>query len=384
MTAGVQPKLRLGVRELASLIEALRRDGYEVVGPTVRDGAIVYDAIEGVEDLPRGWTDEQAPASYRLRRRSDNALFGYVVGPQSWKKFLLPPRVRLFSIRLNGQTPEILPGASAEEAPKYAFLGVRACELAAIAIQDRVLLGDIYSDPVYQKRRRKIFVIAAQCTQAAPTCFCSSMGTGPRLSGGYDIALTEVVEGEESWFAAHGGTERGAALLAELGAPKASPEDMERAEEAARRAEAMITRRLNTAGLAVRLAENFDHPQWEDVARRCLACTNCTMVCPTCFCVTVEDTSDLTASHWERWRVWDSCFTQGFSYIHGGPVRASIKARYRQWLTHKLSSWHDQFGTSGCVGCGRCITWCPAGIEITAEAEAVCGFAPNRSRSTDQ
>ncbi|MCS6951717.1 MAG: 4Fe-4S dicluster domain-containing protein [Bryobacterales bacterium] len=373
--------MRLEAKELASLIETLRRDGYEVVGPTVRDGAIVYDAIEGLEDLPRGWTDEHAPGRYRLLRRPDNALFGYVVGPQSWKRFLLPPRVRLFSVRRNGDQPEIIADASAEPPPKYAFLGARACELAALAVQDRVLLGGPYADPIYRNRRQDVFVIAVQCTQAAPTCFCSSMGTGPKLSGGYDIALTEVVEGAESWFVAHAGTEAGAARLAALGAPEASPQDVARAEEAARRAESMITRRLNTAGLRERLAENFEHPQWDDVARRCLACANCTLVCPTCFCVTVEDTSDVTGSHAERWRLWDSCFTQSFSYIHGGPVRASIKARYRQWLTHKLSSWHDQFGTSGCVGCGRCITWCPAAIEITTEAEAVCGFPPSSLRS---
>jgi Fe-S oxidoreductase len=95
------------------------------------------------------------------------------------------------------------------------------------------------------------------------------------------------------------------------------------------------------------------------------------MVCPTCFCTTVEDVSDVTGDHAERWRRWDSCFTLGFSYIHGGSIRNSGKARYRQWMTHKLASWIDQFGTSGCVGCGRCITWCPVGIDITEEARAI-------------
>jgi Fe-S oxidoreductase len=95
------------------------------------------------------------------------------------------------------------------------------------------------------------------------------------------------------------------------------------------------------------------------------------MVCPTCFCATVEDATDLTGSATERRRVWDSCFSQEFSYIHGGSVRTSAGARYRQWITHKLATWHEQFGVSGCVGCGRCITWCPVGIDITAEARAV-------------
>ena len=73
----------------------------------------------------------------------------------------------------------------------------------------------------------------------------------------------------------------------------------------------------------------------------------------------------------ERWRKWDSCFTLDFSYIHGGSVRTSAAARYRQWLSHKLATWIDQFGSSGCVGCGRCITWCPVGIDITEEVAAI-------------
>jgi sulfhydrogenase subunit beta (sulfur reductase) len=130
-------------------------------------------------------------------------------------------------------------------------------------------------------------------------------------------------------------------------------------------------RYLETEGLASLLKSSPDHPRWDDVARRCLNCANCTLVCPTCFCTTVEDTTDLSGQHAERWRLWDSCFTLGFSYIHGGSVRSSAKSRYRQWLTHKLSNWHDQFDTPGCVGCGRCISWCPAGIDLTEEARAL-------------
>jgi Fe-S-cluster-containing hydrogenase component 2 len=127
-------------------------------------------------------------------------------------------------------------------------------------------------------------------------------------------------------------------------------------------------RTLATDGLREVLLRQLDSPHWDEVGERCLACANCTLVCPTCFCSSVEDVSDLDGSHAERWRRWDSCFNPGFSHIHGGEVRNSTGARYRQWLTHKLATWHDQFGTSGCVGCGRCVTWCPVGIDLTAEA----------------
>ena len=354
---------------LGSLIPSLERRGFQVVGPTLRDGAIVYDSLSKLEDLPIGWTDEQEAGQYRLKRRDDGALFGYNVGPQSWKNFLHPSRFKLFDVnRENGDFRIVSNG---EPSPRYAFLGLRACELAAIGIQDRVLIEDRFTDPIYQSRRQGLFVVAVNCTQSAATCFCASMDTGPRSRKGFDLALTEIIEPERHVFLVESGSAAGLEVLRELKHAEASKELCRKAEELAARAASAQTRRLDTANIRDLLYENFYHPRWDDVARRCLSCANCTMVCPTCFCVSVEDSSDVTGDHAERWRRWDSCFSQTFSYIHGGSVRTSAKSRYRQWMTHKLASWMDQFGSSGCVGCGRCITWCPAGIDITEEARAI-------------
>jgi formate hydrogenlyase subunit 6/NADH:ubiquinone oxidoreductase subunit I len=355
---------------VGTLIEALARRRYEVIGPAVRDGAIVYDQIESARDLPAGWGDEQEPGRYRLKRRRDEALFGYSVGPQSWKRYLHPSDVRLWSAERRGPTFRILNNETGPNRP-YAFLGVRACELAAIAVQDRVLLGDQYRDPIYGEGRAKVFVVAVQCTQAAATCFCASMGSGPRAQGGFDLALTELVGTDGHRFVVETGSERGAGVLAELQTVLATSADLQEAESAVDEAVRQQVRSIDITGIKELLYENFEHPRWDNVAARCLTCANCTMVCPTCFCTTVEDVSDVTGEHAERWRRSDSCFTLNFSYIHGGNVRSSAKARYRQWMTHKLASWIDQFGTSGCVGCGRCITWCPVGIDITEEAQAI-------------
>jgi ferredoxin len=360
----------LGADQLGKLIEALVRKGYEVIGPRLRDGAIVYDKVESVQDLPAGWTDEQEPGRYRLKRREDDALFGYAVGPQSWKNYLHPAEVRLWSAERQGETFRILNNESAPERPQ-AFLGARACELAAIAVQDRVLLEDKYRDPIYNQRRRGAFIIAVQCTHVTSTCFCASMGTGPQVSNGFDIVLTELLGTKGHRFLVAGASDRGAEILTELEIVPATAADH---QEAAGKVEAAVrqqVRSLDTAGIKELLYENFEHPRWDNVASRCLTCANCTMVCPTCFCTSVEDVTDITGDHAERWRRWDSCFTQSFSYIHGGSVRTSAKARYRQWMTHKLASWIDQFGSSGCVGCGRCITWCPVGIDITEEVRAI-------------
>jgi len=353
--------------QLQKLIEALGARDFEVIGPTVRDGAITLGQLQSAKDLPAGWTDEQQPGRYRLQKRDDGALFAYGVGPQSWKQYFYPPHIELWSSEAQGF--RILNNHRAP-AHAYALIGVRPCELAAIRIQDRVLLQDKYPDPIYAGRRANAFIVVVQCTHAAPTCFCGSMQTGPQAYEGFDLALTELLNSGPHRFVVESGSERGSEVLAEMQAAPASEQDVAAAEAGWTQAREQA-RSIDNNGLKELLYKNFDSPRWEAISARCLSCANCTMVCPTCFCTTVDDVSDLTGEHAERWRHWDSCFTLSFSYIHGGSIRTSSKARYRQWMTHKLAAWIDQFGTSGCVGCGRCITWCPPGIDITEEIHAL-------------
>jgi ferredoxin len=362
-------KTILAVDGLSALFDGLRSEGYRLVGPTVRDRAIVYDDVQTPADLPEGWTDEQEAGRYRLERRGDKALFGYAVGPQSWKKFLHPPVLPLWKAKRQGETIDVQAEPPSEE--RFAFIGVRACELHAIAIQDRVLLGGPYSDPHYAARRKGTFIVAVNCSKAGGTCFCVSMKTGPKVEAGFDIALTEIIENGEPVFVAEAGSDAGGSLLARLPQRAPSPEELSAADAVIAKTAASMGREMPADGLRELLMRNLEHPRWNDVAGRCLTCANCTMVCPTCFCTSVEDASDLTGAESSRSRRWDSCFTMDFSYIHGGSVRPSARSRYRQWMTHKLATWHDQFGTSGCVGCGRCISWCPAGIDITEEVRAM-------------
>ena len=369
--------------DLAALMRALRDEGYRLAGPTIRDGAVVYDEIGDLEDLPSGWKDAQAPGRYRLERRNDEALFGYTVGPHSLKKCFLPPMLRLFSARREGDGFVVMthepeePGGRAREMRddtppgELALVGVRACDLAAVAVQDRVLRQGEHVDPHYVARREGIFIVAVNCTVPGGTCFCASMDTGPRATQGFDLALTELLTDGEHRFVVEVGSELGSALLSRVEARRASQQDLAAAEAAMVGAASRMGRALDTREIKRLLYESAEHARWDDVANRCLSCANCTMVCPTCFCTTVEDVTDLAGSRAERLRRWESCFATAFTYIHGGSIRPSVRARYRQWMTHKLASWIDQFGTSGCVGCGRCITWCPVGIDITEEAAAM-------------
>jgi sulfhydrogenase subunit beta (sulfur reductase) len=359
----------IGRSELDVLFVALRARGFRVVGPVVRDGAVVLDDLASAEDLPAGWRDEQEGGHYRLRPSGDEALFSFANGPQSWRRFLFPPSTRLWRASRTDDGFEV--HADAEEEPRYAFVGVRACDLRAMGVQDKVFMEGPEPDPGYAARRATAFVIAVNCGEPGGTCFCVSMGTGPKAEAGFDLALTELVTRDDHRFLVEVGSDEGASVLAELEHGIASDSDVAEADAVIESARARMGRSMEATGLRELLAANYEHPRWDEVAQRCLTCANCTLVCPTCFCSTVDDVADVTGDHAERWRRWDSCFTADFSYIHGGSVRASTRSRYRQWLTHKLGTWHDQFGESGCVGCGRCITWCPVGIDLTEEIAAL-------------
>jgi sulfhydrogenase subunit beta (sulfur reductase) len=355
----------LPAADLQRLLDTLSAKGYRVVGPIVREGSVVWETISSVSELPIGWRDQQEPGRYRLEQTGSQEIFGVVHGPQSLKPFVFAPREPLLQIKRSKDGFTTSPTLPQPE--KVAVIGARACDLAGLVIQDRIFLNETYRDPYYATRREGLFVIAVNCTRALATCFCASMETGPRAQRGYDLALTEVDE----QFMVEAGSEAGRDILSTILLPAASDELISAAASSIHACAQSQIRRLDHSRLPQALYEAHEHPRWDDVAGRCLACTNCTMVCPTCFCHTVEETPDLSHQDTAHARLWDSCFTQEHGYIHGKNIRPTIKDRYRMWLTHKLASWIDQFDTSGCVGCGRCITWCPVGIDLTEELQAL-------------
>lgn len=354
---------------LQNLLQALINTGFQLVGPIIRNGDLVYGELKTAADLPVGWTDDQESGTFRLKPRGDEAFFGFGVGQHSWRQYLLPSRCRLWHARRDGNSFVIT--SNRQEAFRYAFIGVHACDLQAIAIQDRIFLKGKYIEPSYRERRETLFIVAVNCTQAGGTCFCTSMGTGPKAVSGFDLALTEILTTAKHCFLVEVGSGRGAGVLRNVPHTSATAEVQEQAERLLQKTAAQMGRQMDTVEIRELLYRNYENPRWEEVGGRCLSCGNCTMVCPTCFCQAIEDITDLTGQEAERWQRWDVCYTLDHSYIHGGSIRSSAMARYRQWLTHKLATWIDQFGCSGCVGCGRCITWCPAAIDITEEINAI-------------
>ncbi len=369
----------LSMDGLDRLLALLAEQGYRTLGPVVRDGAIVHGELRASADLPVGWHDVQAPGRYRVEQAGDDELFGWAVGPASWKSEFFAPDETLWRAQV-GDDSVTLAVSPLAEGP-VAVIGARPCELAALGVLDRVLADGAVPDDRYAARRAGAFVVVVECGSPSSSCFCTSMGTGPGVATGpgadagtgapFDIALTELAEPTGPHrFSAVAGSAAGADFLGRAGAVPATAEDREARAAVVERARRGMVRELRTDGLAALLARNLEHPRWDEVATRCLSCGNCTLVCPTCFCSDVKDVSELDGTV-ERRRTWASCFDVDHSFIHGGPVRPTTSSRYRQWLTHKLSTWWDQFDTSGCVGCGRCITWCPVGIDITEEAAAI-------------
>ncbi|MGC9123683.1 MAG: 4Fe-4S dicluster domain-containing protein [Thermoplasmata archaeon] len=364
-------KLILQGSDFSKLFVVLKDLGYTIIGPTIHNNAIVYDKLNSVEDLPIGITDVQGPGYYRLEKRGDKSFFGYNVGPQNWKKYLYPPHQKLWSAHRskNGITFQ----EEKIDDTKYAFLGLRACEISAIALLDKVFIGQ-YTNQSYYKRRINSLYIAVQCGQAGNTCFCSSMGTGPRITNGYDILLTEILKTNEHKFLLEIGTDKGVTVASGLPLEIASEEDIMESEKILSRTISMMGRSVNIENIHDILLNNINSDIWNHISQRCLTCTNCTMVCPTCFCSTTEEFSSLNGEIAEKWIRWDSCFNSSFTQLGKTSVRKSPASRYRQWLMHKFVYWYDQFSTMGCVGCGRCITWCPVGIDLTEVIENIRNY----------
>ena len=357
--------LRMPKAALEDLIAILWREGFKVLGPVARDGTVVFDEVRKVSDLAAAMRETQEPGRYRLGQGTVGEIFGVVNGAGSLKPSFFAPEETLLEVkreRHGFKVSEVAPAAA-----RLAFIGVRACDLAALAVQDRIFLHDRFHDTHYQARRKDAFMVAVNCTRSASTCFCVSMKTGPEATTGFDLSLTELEQG----FVMRSGSAAGEAIAAKLGLSVAGHDDVMSAKNRVDGCAAGMQRSLDTADLPRLLYDEAENPRWKDVASRCLSCTNCTMVCPTCFCHTVVDQEEIDGNMSRRVRKWDSCFSLEHAHIHGINFRPKIESRYRQWLTHKLASWIDQFGTSGCVGCGRCITWCPVGIDLTEEVAAI-------------
>ena len=307
---------------------------YSVIGPVAKGKDFVFEPLA-------------QPPDVRL---------DYVTTILPPKKFFHAPLQTLFFFG-EGEVK-----AAAEEEGIRVLFGVHPCDVNALRILDVVYTKE-FPDPYYQKNRERTLIVALNCNQPGENCFCASLGTGPELEEGYDLLLTDLGES----YLIEAGSKAGEELLevAELPpAPRFLKVEKAKRMEAAR---AAFKKGLPHGGLEELLLKNFTHPLWEELKEQCLACGSCTMVCPTCFCYSVKDVVELSLTNGRRERVWDSCMLLAYAAVAlGGNFRKEREARLKHRLLHKLIYYRPQFGTLGCVGCGRCVTNCPVKIDPTA------------------
>lgn len=373
----IQTSLFLPHDRIDELIDLLVRKGHRVIGPQARDGAIVYDDLSTAKQLPWGLRDKQQPGGYQLEDTKTSRAFAFSVGNQGLKPFLFKPTETVWCVERDETGKLQFVPYLADEQP-IAFLGARSCDLRALAIQDKVFIDNDYPDKAYQRRRQSLFLIAVNCSYSSANCFCLSAGGSPKVLDPADITMTEIDHG----FVIESFSERGEKIISALQLNPTQNNQVQSAGKEIEHAISMQEKRIpkdNQPELNDILFDNLDHPQWDDVAERCLSCGNCTNSCPTCFCHTQVEKPQIDGQSSEHQRQWDSCFNAGHSYFARQVLRNDTKSRYKQWLTHKVGSWFDQFGSSGCVGCGRCIAWCPTGIDLTAELAVITGESNKRS-----
>ncbi len=362
--------VKIKKEDLKSILESLR-GSYRIIGPKIKNNVITFDQIDG-DDIPIGYRDSQGQGYYRLNRVNENKIFSFSNGPDSFKRFLTPPSLEMFRFKRDKKSLTLTP-LIPEEKP-FAFLGIRACDLSAMRLYDKIFIEGIEKDNYYYTIRKNSLIIAVNCLYPGDNCFCHSIGTGPELKENFDIALTELDE----YLILEAVTQSGRKFLEGLSSERLIDDDLKEKNYKLEMCKRMFKKSIRFNELPWLIYRSLEHPRWQEIAKKDLSCGNCTQVCPTCFCSSTYDMLQLSDINQRSFRIsglrirtWDSCFSRNFARVHGGNFRPSVKARYRQWMSHKLAYMMEQFGLPGCVGCGRCITWCPVGIDITKELEAL-------------
>jgi sulfhydrogenase subunit beta (sulfur reductase) len=322
MSFQILPKARLD-----NWIDGLR-PRHRLFGPTPADGAFVFAEIQ----------EGMRPA------------LDYPTSLLPPKRVVLPPREALFDFR-PGQTQARLTEEST------VILGVHTCDLHAMALTDRVY-GDGVPDQHYLARRQGTTLVSIECLRpCSEHAFCKSMGT-LTVPETFDLHLTDL--GDD--YAVDVGSEKGAALLDGFaGTRSAESEDYGRLDRAMSEKWARFPYRLDfdVSELPSLLASSYRSDLWEKLGERCLGCSSCTMVCPTCTCFDVQDDVDFALTSGQRSRVWDSCQLGMFATVAGGHnFRSQRSARVRHRFLRKGKYQHEAYDLTGCVGCGRCAQAC--------------------------
>ncbi len=309
----------------AKLLEA----GLRVVAPVERNDTIQFAPISDASQIV---TDRLNPVT-------------------SVKEVLLPRTEPVLAFREKRGDVDFVP-VPRDPAPTV-VIGCRPCDAAAVERLTAVFAWD-YDDELYLSRLRDTTFVTLACTEPDENCFCTSVGLGPASDAGSDVLVQATSEG----LCLSAVTEKGEKLIREYAGSdgtehNSAPPAIERRPEP----------RFDVVAVKEWLDDNFDSELWDELGLRCIGCGVCSFLCPTCYCFDIVDEAEWNSG--QRRRNWDSCaFAQFTLHASGHNPRPDQKARYRQRIMHKFKYFPERFGELGCVGCGRCIRRCPAGLNL--------------------
>jgi len=336
------------LEDLGKLIEVLKAYGYVTYGYKVSRGAVIFDELRNLEDMPLKYRDVQGPGSYRLIE--GNGVRHSFASP---KEVIHPARQELFNVDSNGGVsyPPI-------ESKKIALVGIKSCDLASIKVMDRILSND----DSYNARRKEALTIVEECINPGDTCFCGSLGTGPYVSEDFDLAYARI---DDDHVLFKYGSRVGLNLVKRLGLKPASEELVNTYSSLMSEAkEKTSPLKFGLSDIENSMLKSMsDVDLWKKLSEKCVGCANCNLVCPTCFCTEFLDDLKLDNSA-SRVRFWVGCLSYVYGLVAGTHFRPELYMRYRHFVLHKFLFYRKQIGLVGCVGCGRCITWCPVGIDL--------------------
>ncbi len=302
-------------------------------------------------------------------RSFEDCDFDTLLPRDTLKKYQFLPADQVLAYTKEARMVEVR--GAAVEADETVVLGSRPCDAFAVRSLDGVFTTEPAFDP-YRVRREKTTIVSMSCHQPAETCFCTSAGIGPDSTEGSDLLLTEVSGG----FFVEVVTEKGRELVATC--REYFTEAGEEGTGERNRAGALLREKVTREAQyeAVRRVldrpETFSHEEWEKIGQTCIGCGVCTFLCPTCHCFDIVDEPVLDRG--SRWKIWDACQFADFTLeASGHNPRDRQYKRYRNRVFCKFKYYIDFYQMTGCVGCGRCIRYCPVGIDITEAATRAAG-----------
>jgi len=344
--------------ELTQIVAVLMAEGYTVIGPKDKKLALNLEKLSSPDELALGFVSEEKEGYYRLKPAKTLAIDA--AKPMNSPKYYTEKANQLLYTASQVNNQWEFKTAVVEPEP-IAFFGLNACDVASLYILDLTFKQE-FKDPVYEKNRQAVqFVVGVNCTHPGNNCFCSTYNTGPRLTYPYDLGLTCLGE----TYLVEAGSQKGKEVLAKLKSEPASQAHLQQKETLLEKAKKQMSKAFNLKKACQVLADNYEHPYWDEPSERCLSCANCINVCPTCYCYQIYRRANLSADEVAVFRSLDACHHLEFAAVHGGNFRPRRVDRLRHWVNHKIFWTIEQYGVPGCVGCGRCITWCPTAIDIT-------------------